>query len=72
VIREIARNKEFIRNYPVKVALVNNPKTPVSTALGFVSLLHKKDLQLLSRNKNVSSVISTAAMKRFKDKYRRS
>ena len=32
----VAKNKEFIRNYPVKVALVNNPKTPVSTALGLV------------------------------------
>ena len=70
VIREIAKNKEFIRNYPVKVALVNNPKTPVSTALSFVSLLQKKDLQQLSRNRNVSSVISGAAMKRFKDKFR--
>ena len=72
VIREISCNKEFIRKYPVKVALVNNPKTPVSTALGFVSLLHKRDLQHLSRNKNVSSVISSAAMKRFKEKFRRS
>ncbi len=72
VIREIAGNKEFVRKYPVKVALVNNPKTPVSTALGFVSLLHKRDLQQLSRNKNVSSVISMAAMKRFKEKFRRS
>ena len=70
VIREIAKNKEFIRKYPVKVALVNNPKTPVSTALGFVSLLHKRDLQHLSRNKNVSSVISGAALRRFKDKFR--
>ena len=72
VIREISANKEFVRKYPVKVALVNNPKTPTSTALGFVSLLHKKDLQHLSRNKNVSSVISTAALKRFKEKFRRS
>ena len=72
VIREISSNKEFVRKYPVKVALVNNPKTPTSTALSFVSMLHKKDLQHLSRNKNVSSVISTAALKRFKEKFRRS
>ncbi|MGC6506870.1 MAG: hypothetical protein ACON4U_00565 [Myxococcota bacterium] len=72
VIREIARNNEFVRKYPVKVALINNPKTPVATALGFLSSLHKKDLQALMLNRNVPSVVSGAARKRFKDKYRKS
>ena len=72
VIREIARSKEFTRKYPVQVALVTNPKTPVNVAMGFLSTLHKKDLQSLSRNRNVSSVISTAARKRYKDKYQKS
>ena len=71
VIREIARNNEFIRKYPVKVALVNNPKTPPSLAMAFVNSLHKKDLQSLARNRNVSSVISNAARKRFKAKFRK-
>lgn len=72
VIREIARNKEFTRKYPVQVALVINPKTPVNVAMGFMGSLHKKDLQALMRNRNVSSVISTAARKRYKDKYQKS
>ena len=72
VIREIARSKEFTRKYPVQVALVTNPKTPVNVAMGFLSGLHKKDLQALMRNRNVSSVISTAARKRYKDKYQKS
>ena len=72
VIREIARNKEFTRKYPVQVALVTNPKTPVNVAMGFMATMHKKDLQALMRNRNVSSVISTAARKRYKDKYQKS
>jgi len=72
VIREISRNKEFTRKYPVQVALVTNPKTPVNVAMGFMATLHKKDLQALMRNRNVSSVISTAARKRYKDKYQKS
>lgn len=72
VIREISRNSEFVRKYPVKVALINNPKTPVATALGFLSSLHKKELKSLMRNRNVPSVISLAARKRFKDKFQKS
>jgi hypothetical protein len=71
VIREIARNKEFTRKYPVQVALVTNPKTPVNVAMAFMAGMHKKDLQSLMRNRNVSSVISAAARKRYKDKFQK-
>lgn len=68
VLREICNNKEWIRKYPVKVALVNNPRTPISVAIGFVAMLQKKDLDALSRNRNVSSVLSTTALKLSKAK----
>ena len=57
VVRLIADNKEFTRKYPVQVALVNNPKTPPSVALRLLQGLHKRDLQQLANNRNVSSVI---------------
>jgi hypothetical protein len=71
VVREIAKNNDFTRKYPVKVALVNNPKTPVSVAIKFIQHLHRRDLQALSNNRNVSSVIFNTAKKAFKDKYRK-
>ncbi len=71
VLREIAMNPEWTRKYPVKVALVNNPKTPVSVAIAFVSQLQKRDLQELSRNHNVSSVVNQLAKRAFKQKYKR-
>ena len=70
VIREIVANKEWTRKYPVKVALVNNPKTPVSEAVAMVSQLQKKDLMMLTRNRNVPSVVSEAAVRLFRVKYR--
>lgn len=70
VLREIANNKEFTRKYPVKVALVNNPKTPVSVAVGFVNAMQKKDLMMLTRNRNVPSVVTEAAQRLFRQKYR--
>ena len=71
VAREIALNAECTRKYPVKVALVNNPKTPVSVAITYIGHLHKRDLKQLSNNRNVSSVIFTAAKKAFKSKYQK-
>ena len=69
VIREIANNKEYTRKYPVKVALVANPKTPLPKAISFIQSLHKKDLQQLCRNKNVPSALRRLAIKYFRDKY---
>ncbi len=72
VLREIALNREFTRKYPVKVALVNNPKTPVSVAVGFVGSMQKKDLMMLTRNRNVPSVVTEAAQRLFRQKFRNS
>ena len=70
VLREVATNREFIRKYPVKVALVNNPKTPPSVGVRLVSQLQKRDLQDLTRNHNIPSVIRQTALRLFKKKYR--
>ncbi len=70
VIREIVANKEWMRKYPIRVALVNNPKTPVSEAVSIVSQLQKKDLMMLTRNRNVPSVVSEAAVRLYRTKYR--
>ncbi len=71
VVRLIAENKEFVRKYPVQVALVNNPKCPPSIAIRLIQNLHKKDLQQLANNKGVSSAIFGTAAKLFKEKYRK-
>jgi hypothetical protein len=63
VIRELARVKENLRMYPVKVALCTNPKTPVPVAMKLISSLHVADLKKLARNRNVSSAVFTAATK---------
>lgn len=61
VIRIIATNKEWIKNYRVKVALVNNPKTPVPIAMKLVSSLNTKDLKDLAGSKNVSGAVVNLA-----------
>jgi len=71
VVRLIAENKEFVRKYPVQVALVNNPKCPRKVALKIMQNLKKKDLQQLANNKGVPSAIFGVASKMFKAKYRK-
>lgn len=61
VYKYIARNKNWIKNYAIKLALVNNPKTPLAVALRFLDHLQERDLKNLSRSKNVSNVLAKAA-----------
>ena len=70
VLREISSNSEFTLKHPVKVALVNNPKTPVSVAVGMVSSMQKKDMLMLTRNRNIPSVVSESALRLYRKKYR--
>ena len=71
VPRLIAAKKEFVKNYMVKVALVNNPKTAVATALRLLGSLHERDLKNISRSRNVATVISRTAMKMLSNRNRR-
>ena len=68
VIRELARVKEYLRKYPVKVALAGNPKTPIPVTIRLLNSLHVKDLGKLAKNRNVSSAVFTAANKLYRAK----
>ena len=61
VLREIATNKEWTRHYMVKFHLVANPRTPFGQASKFVLHLRETDLKTLTRSKDVSGAIKTAA-----------
>ena len=61
VYKYIAYNKKWIKNYPVKLALVNNPKTPLPIAIRLLEHIHDNDLKAVRRNKNISSVLNRAA-----------
>jgi hypothetical protein len=60
VLREIAKNRDFTRNYQVRLNLVMNPRTPFSFASRLLSLLYDHDLVKLARSKNVPGAIAQA------------
>lgn len=65
VLRYIARNKEWTKNYAIKLAVVNNPKTPLSLTLRLLDFLSEKDLQKLGKSKSVPSVLASSARRKF-------
>ena len=59
----ISTEREFTKKYTVKVALANNPKTPLSTSTKFLQHLTGKDLTKVAKSKNVPKVLSKTAFK---------
>lgn len=68
VLREIARNRRFMKNYAVMRNLVQNPKTPLDVALPLVKMLMVFDLKSLQRSRNISETIRSMAAKYYREK----
>jgi hypothetical protein len=63
VLQHIYNNRLLVKNYNIKVNLVNNPKIPVAVAMRFLSLLRQSELKAVSKNRNVSNALQTQAKK---------
>ena len=63
LIRLILLNKDWMKLYEMKKALVVHPKTPAPRAIRLVNMLTLKDLKDLSKSRQVSTLISTTARK---------
>ncbi len=61
IVRLICANKEWTKNYMIRKALIECPKTPLPNSLRYLSTLNEKDVAGYAKSKNISSVISTQA-----------
>lgn len=61
VITYIANKKDWVQLSAVRLALVNNNKTPLGTAMRFLHFLNARDLKAMSRSKNVPGPLVKAA-----------
>ena len=64
VLRIIAKNRAWTKNYKIVLGLAKNPKTPVSLSLNFLQRLSGKDLAQVSVDRNVSEALRIAARKK--------
>ncbi|HET9995551.1 MAG TPA: hypothetical protein VFQ18_09100 [Candidatus Acidoferrum sp.] len=63
ILRLIAGNRVFRKNYAVVRNLMNNPKTPLDVSLHMLPMLNAVDLKRLTTNKNVPETLRTTAFK---------
>lgn len=61
VLRYVYDNREFVRNYAIKISLVKNPKVPLPTALKLLVTLQEKDIKELARDRNVPQTVQAQA-----------
>jgi hypothetical protein len=61
VLRIISASREWTRSYPIKLALVTNPKSPVTAAIKFINYLTDRDLKTIMKSRDVPAPVSQQA-----------
>ena len=65
VLRIIANNRAWMKNYGILHSLTKNPKTPLGMSLNLMPRLNDRDLAQLSVDRNVPEPLRIAARKRI-------
>jgi hypothetical protein len=65
VLRIIASNRAWMKNYGIALSLAKNPKTPLGTSLHIMPRLNDRDLAQLSVDRNVPEPLRIAARKKM-------
>ena len=68
VLQYIYNNRQLMKNYQIKLNLINNPKTPVGVSMRFLSTLRMAEVKAVSKNKNVPQGLATQAKKMVEKK----
>jgi hypothetical protein len=68
VLRLLSQNRDFTRNYQIKLNLVSNPKTPLTFSSRLVAHLRDNDLRSLAKSRNVPAAIQTAVRQQLQRK----
>jgi hypothetical protein len=63
VLREISSNREWMKVYKIRLALVQNPKTGAATAIKLLPTLQAKDVKQLAKSKSIPNAVAQAARK---------
>lgn len=65
ILRLIAQNRVWTKNYAVVAALAKNPKTPVPIAMNLLARLNDRDLRGLSTDRNVADIVRITARQKL-------
>ena len=71
LVRMILLNKEWMKIYEIKKAMVTHPKTPAPKAMRLVPMLNIRDIKELAKSRQVSTLVSTAARKELESRIKK-
>lgn len=71
MIRIIMLNRDWVKLYDMKKALVMHPRTPLQTAMRYMTFLSEKDIRELARSRNVTQAIVNTARRILMTKQRK-
>ena len=63
ILTTLLKRREWLKKYPIRLALAMNPKVPLPSALKLVATLRDPDLRKIARSKDVSVHIAMRARK---------
>lgn len=65
VLRLIAINRNWARNYTIMHNIARNPRAPIGNVMTILTRMQLKDLQAMSKNKNISDAVRRQALRLF-------
>lgn len=68
MLRQISRNKEWVKSYGIRVGMLTNPKTPLTVSLKLLDTVYERDLQAIAKSKNVPNTLASAARRKLEAK----
>lgn len=63
VLRQIAINRNWARNYAIVHNLARNPRTPIANVISILTRLQLRDLQAMTKNRNVSDSVRKQSLR---------
>jgi hypothetical protein len=63
ILSLLSKRKEWMKKYPVRLALAQNPKTPLALSLRLIRSFRDYDLRKIARSKDVSVHVASGARK---------
>ncbi|HEY7215556.1 MAG TPA: hypothetical protein VIC28_13080 [Thermoanaerobaculia bacterium] len=68
VLETIAKKREWVNRYVITKALVQNPRTPLATAIKLIPRLSVRDLREIHRDRNVADAVRATALRLYRIK----
>jgi hypothetical protein len=62
ILRQIAQNRRWLRQYQILKNLSLNPRTPVAISMNLLDRLNNQDIRIASRDHNLSHTVRQVAM----------